>query len=338
MISPRPLRIFFAAALLLGLAAARAAQSPSIALPLKAKSEPGPVTPPTVALLKTEAASLLLEPRIATFDALLFSELAARPEMILVEREDLDAAFAEFRLPASAATSSTGAVLVGRWSGAGVVIAPRAVARGPGLTVAARILGVDTGLVLVADTSMESGDHFASGARELAAKIATLVQEKHARLLPPPFDESTQLEALRTILNNGAPPTVSLAIRETRGAGPATSAVANPVIAEELARIWQALGGRLSLENNEGQDSAALLLRIEARAWPGPRHGDFSSGRAQIALVAVDRSSGRELLTDHQTEIALESSEALALELAQRRAIRALGFRLLRALADTHRP
>lgn len=307
-----------------------------LAAPLSAKSEAP--APPTVALLNTEAASILLEPRISTFDALLFAELSARPEIFLVEREELGSALDEFRLHSQAGTSATHAVLVGRWMGAGIVISPRAVARGPGLTVATRILGVDTGAVLVTETAMDSSDRFAAGARELAAAIATIIREKHARLLPPPFDEPAQLQTLRALFNNRAPPDLSVAVREIRGPDVDASTMGNPIIAEELSRIWQALDGRTSSENNNDHTGPSLLIRLEARSSPGPRHGDFISGRAQLSITAVDRASGRELHRDRQTEIALETSETLAFEVAQRRAARVLAFRLLRTLAEARRP
>lgn len=305
-----------------------------VALPLYARPGPDSSSHPTVALLKTEASSPLLDPKIAIFDALLFAELAARPEMILVERDELEATLDELHLQRTAATSSANAVHIGRWTGARIIVSARAVANGPGLTVAARIMGTETGAVIVADAAMATPDRFAVGARELADKIAAVIVEKSARLLPPPLDEAAQFDALRVHLNNQPPPPVLLAIHETRGA--ADSSLASPIVAEELARIWKTLGGQVSRDERAASSTSPLLVRAEACAVPGHRHGDFFSARAHVSIVVLD-PSGRELSRDHQTEIVLEVSGSLALDAALQKAARVLAVRLLRALPSLDR-
>ncbi len=310
-----------------------------LALPLRAETSPapGPLLPPTVALLHTESSSPLLEPRVAVFDALLLAELSARPEIILVEREDLGAALGEFHLQARAVADPANAVRIGRWTGARIIVSARATARGPGLAVAARILGVDTGGVLVADAAMDAPAAFAPGARGLAEKIAALIAEKSPRLLPPPDDEAARLESLRASLAGRLPRAISFAVRETR-ASAAAAPSARSLVAEEIARLWEAAGGLAERDPTAAAPAGALLVRTDARAEPGPRHGEFSTARGHVSLVVLDPASGRELLRDRQTEIALESSASGALDAALQKAARTLAFRLLRDLPPQERP
>lgn len=295
-----------------------------------------PTTPPALALLHTEASSPLLEPRIESFDTLLFAELSARPGIILVEREALGAVLGELHLQARAATSQATAAQIGRWTGARIVVSARATARGPGLAVAARIMGAETGAVVVADVTMDAPEHFASGASALAGKIAAAVEEKRGQLLPPPEDEAARLETLRAAFANRPPRPIALAIRETRGA--AAGPAAHPLVSEEFARIWEAVGGHASREADSATSAGALLLRADARAEPGLRHGEFFSARGHVSLVVIDPAAGRELIRDHQTEIALEGSSSSALDAALRRAARALAFRILLSPSTQSRP
>ncbi|MBC8012261.1 MAG: hypothetical protein H7067_19440 [Burkholderiales bacterium] len=299
---------------------------------LAANPPPGPSPHPVVALLKTEASSPLLEPRIEAFDALLLVELTARPEIILVEREELGGVLDELHLQAQAATSATNAVQIGRWTGARIIVSARATARGPGLSVAARILGTETGAVLVTDITMDAPYQFAAGAGSLAAKIATLIAEKGAALLPPPDDEAAQLAALRAALGGQTPRSIQLSIQESRGAAP-VAPVIHSLAAEEIARIWEAAGGRASRDPESTSPSDSLLLRAEARAELGLRPGQFVSARGHISLVVIDSASGREIFRDRQTEIVLETSDALALDAALQKSARLLTLRLLRAFS-----
>jgi len=301
-----------------------------LALPLAAQPQSEDRSSPAVVLLKTQASGPLLELKVAAFDDLLFAELASRPTLHLVERDELGAALNEIQLQASATSSSAIPIHIGRWTGARIVISSRAVAQGPGLAVAARIIGVETGRVLVADTAMENPDHFAVGAREMADKIAAIIAAKGDLLLPPPVDEAAQIDALRTLLKSHPPPLALLTLPKPEAA--AAPPVSNSVVAEEITRLWEAVGGRVSRDETPSPASDFILIRVEARTDSGPRHGSFFSARAHVSLVVIDPPSGRELLRDHQTEIALEASDILARDAAQKKAARSLTFRLLRAL------
>lgn len=293
------------------------------------------LAPPAVALLHTEASSPLIDPRVAAFDSLLFAELSARPEIILVEREELGAALGEFHLQSRAAADPANAVRIGRWTGARIIVSARATARGPGLSVAARILSVDTGGVLVADAAMDAPSAFASGAKCLADRIATIIVERSAPLLPSPDEEAARLEALRTSLDGRPPRTITLAARETRSA---VSPSARFLAAEEIARLWKAAGGLVEREPGAAAPAGSLVVRVDARAEPGLRHGEFAVARGHVSIVVLDPASSRELLRDRQTEIALDASDSRALDIALQKAASALTFRLLRDLPPQARP
>jgi hypothetical protein len=298
-----------------------------LAITGRAAAEPSRPLP--VALLKTEASSPLIEPRIAVFDSLLFAELASRSELILVEREDIGAALEEFRLRAGGTTASANAVHIGRWTGARIVVSARAVAHGRGLGVAARILGVETGSVIVVDTSMKSPETFADGARALADKIAATLAEKSAALVPPWLDEDAWLEILRASLKHRPTPPLAFSTHATPGSPEADD---ERVFSEELSRLWKTLGGQASLDPTASQSHGAVRISAEARTKSGLRHGEFASARAHVSLVLIESATGRELLRDQQTEIVLEASDALAREASLRRSARSLAARLLPAL------
>lgn len=291
---------------------------------------------PAVALLKSEVSSALLEPRAEVFDSLLFAELAARPELLLVEREELGAAIDELHFQTAAAASPGGVSRLGHWTGARVLVSARAVAKGRGLTVAARVIGTETGSVIATEIAESDPDRFAAAARELAGKIAAIIAEKSDRLLPPATDEAAELATLRAALKSKPPPFASLTAHETRGAD--DSRATRSIAAEEIARLWETLGGRISHEDTGSPDAPTPLIRVAARVHPLGRRGELISARAHVSLVVVEPGSGRELFRDRQTEIVLEPSEALALDTALHRAAKTLGLRLLRALPPASQP
>jgi hypothetical protein len=136
-----------------------------------------------VALLRTEPASPLLEAMTANFDDLLFAELSARPELILVEREDLGKVLTELELGVVSVTSPAGAARIGRWTGARLLLSSRAVAMPPGIRVVTRILGIETGRVHLVTTEAQRPAEFPEVARALAAELGTRIATKSSDLL-----------------------------------------------------------------------------------------------------------------------------------------------------------
>ncbi|MBK8477616.1 MAG: curli assembly protein CsgG [Opitutaceae bacterium] len=286
--------------------------------------DPVPAPLPT-AVFEAEAVSPALKERAAQFSALLLASLSSQPEMLLVERAQLDVALGELSLGASGMADPTSAAKVGRLTGAKVLVSAKVIGTTGEMTVVAKVVGTETGRVFAVSKVVSGGDA-TTAAHELAVQVAKTVKAHAAELVAPVEDTAAREARLRAMVAGKTLPAVTVSIPEQH----LTRPVRDPAAETEIARTLGTLG--FTLLESSAAEKATIRITGEAISEMGMRRGDFVSCRARVEVKVVEIATGKILLQDRQTEVAADISEALAAKTALEHAGAKLAERIVPAI------
>ena len=292
-----------------------------------ARAATTPAVPLPTALLDLQASTPALKDRAAQISALLFGGLSTQPEIVLVERAQIDTALGELSLSASGMTDPSSAAKIGRLTGAKVFVMGKAIDVAGDTTVVVKIVGTETGRVFAVTKLFSASSNLTTVANELAEATAKTVHEHAADLVAPAEDAAARDARLRVATAGKKLPTVTVSIPEQHITGP----LRDPAAETEIARTLGGLG--FGLLDHASAEKAAVRITGEALSEFGLRHGDFISCRARVEIKVVEASTGRILLQDRQTEVVADISEAVAAKTALEHAGAKLAERIVNVLA-----
>lgn len=286
---------------------------------------PGPVPPPTpaptarpvlpVALVGFEERAGVAKGLGASVGDLLFARLAARPGFLLVDRADLAKTLDEQRLSLTGAVNPADAVKVGRLVGAKLLVTGSVTQADRKLYLVAKIIGTETSLAAGASVEGPLAGDLGGLVERLADEVEQVVAKQAGRLLPRPTAAADRVAELNKRLGAAARPAVAIEVTE-RGDG-------SPVRAE-VARLATAAGFAVT-----DPDRADVLVTGAAFSEVVGRPGGLTGVKARVELKAVERRTGRVLVADRQTAVAVEAGEATAGEAALQSAAADLTGRVL---------
>jgi hypothetical protein len=290
-----------------------------------------PALPPmTAAAFDVECVSPALKDRAGQFSALFQAELAAQPNLAMVERAQLDTAVGELSLSASGMADPSTAAKVGRLTGAKALILSKAIGSPTEMTVVAKIIGSETGRVFAVTETIGSSDT-PSAAKALAGKVAALAKTHATELLAPAEDTAAREAKMKALVAGKNLQTITISIPEQH----ITRPVRDPAAETEIARTLGGLG--FSIFGQSSAEKAAIRITGEAISELGTRHGDFISCRARVEIKVVDTASGKILLQDRQTEVVADISEAIAAKTALQNAGGKLAERIVAVLVTAQK-
>jgi TolB-like protein len=263
---------------------------------------------------------------------LLFAELVARPEMYLVDREELIKILAEHEINVSGAVDPNQAVELGHLTGAKVLVTGSVVQVETNLYLVAKIIGTETTRVLGASVKGRVDDDLGKQVAKLAEEIATTVSTKSDQLIAKTVAKEDRLAAIKKGLGDKKRPTLGIAVRERH----VTQLVIDPAAQTELEWFAKESGFTLvdAIEGNKSD--ADILLVGEGFSEFGGRFGNLASVKARLEVKAIDRRSGRVLAVDRQTTVALDLTELIAGKTALQEAAAKIAERLLPKLLDSN--
>jgi hypothetical protein len=288
-------------------------------------------TPPSVAVFDFESreeAVRELGPRVAT---LLNAHLSADPNLILVERAELEKVLGEQELGLSGTVSTESAAKVGHLTGAKVLVTGKVFKVDRDLMLVAKVIGTETSRVY---GELSKGP--ASGALDelvlqLARKISATVNTKANTLIAKVPTREDRVEAIKKTLKETKRPIISVRIPEQHFGSP----VVDPAAQTELALILQQAG--FELVDEKSAQKPDIEITGEAFSAFGVRRGNLISCKARVELKAQSRVDGRIVSVDRETTVTVDITEQTAAKTALQNAAAELATRLAPKLTSVSR-
>jgi Curli production assembly/transport component CsgG len=266
-----------------------------------------------------------LGPKVAT---LINANLSAEPQIITVERAELEKVLGEQELGLSGTVSADTAAKVGHLTGAKVLVTGRVFKVEKELIMVAKIIGTENSRVYGELVKGPATASIADLSTELAKKIGRIVSEKGSTLVAKVENREEKINKLVKSLKEGKRPSVSLKIAERHFGGP----VIDPAAETELAMILQKAG--FSLLDEKSTEKPDIEITGEAFSAYGMRKGNLISCRSRVEIKAQQRVGGKILAQDRQTSVAVDIAEQTAAKTALQNAAGELAERLLPKLAQ----
>jgi hypothetical protein len=262
--------------------------------------------------------------KIAT---LINANLSADPQLVTVEREELNKVVGEQEMSLSGTVSPDSAAKVGQLTGAKVLVTGRVFKAENDLILVAKIIGVETGRVYGEIVKGNASGSVADLSEELAKKISKTVAEKGDTLTVDVMSREERLKKIIDSVKGEKRPSVSVKIGE-RHFG---AAVIDPAAETELSYLLQKAG--FTVVDDKSDKKPDVEITGEAFSAFGMRKGNLISCRSRLELKAQERRDGKILLVDRQTSVAVDIAEQSAAKTALQNAADDLAERLLSALA-----
>ena len=268
---------------------------------------------------KDEAVSGL-GPKVAT---LVNANLSAEPQIITVERAELEKVLGEQELGLSGTVDPNSAAKIGQLTGAKVLVTGRMFKSDGQTIIVAKVIGTETSRVYGEMVSGGSSATLVDLSSGLAKKIAADVSGKSDTLVAKVETREERIAKFKKALDGKKLPVVSVKISE-RHYGPH---IIDPAAQTELSVILQQCGFPLADDNSTNKP--AIEISGEAFSAYGMQKGSLISCKSRIELKARDLATGNILMVDRQTSVGVDVSEQTAAKTALENATDLLAERMI---------
>lgn len=304
--------------LLFAIASVAHAQTPP------AQSQPQPLT---AAVLDFQVSGPEFEKKGAEAALLLNAKLTESPNLILVERQELDKALSEQELGLSGDVTPDTASKVGNLTGAKVLITGRVFGGGGRFFIVAKIISTETSRVYGETATFSDPAGLDEAVNQLAPKIVTVVEKRADTLLAKVEDPAARVERLKKLIAGKQLPSVSVQIAEQH----INRAVIDPAAATEMKLVLQQLGFDVIDPASSGKQPDAIISG-EAFSEMAGRRGGLISCRSRVEIKVMQPATGKLLLADRQMDVAVDIAENIAGKSALENAARKLLDRIVPVL------
>ncbi len=261
-----------------------------------------------------------LGPKVAE---LINVNLSADPQIITVERADLEKVLGEQELGLSGTIDQNSAAKVGQLTGAKVLVTGRVFKADNQTLIVAKIIGTETSRVYGEMVQGGSSATLVDLSASLAKKIAADVSGKGDTLVAQVETREERVAKLKKALNGKTLPVISVKISEQHY-GPH---IIDPAAETELALILQQCG--FTLADDKSTNKPAVEISGEAFSAYGMRKGNLVSCKSRIEIKARDIATGNILVVDRQTSVGVDVAEQTAAKTALENAADLLAGRLI---------
>ena len=266
-----------------------------------------------------------LGPKVAT---LVNANLSAEPQIITVERAELEKVLGEQELGLSGTVDPNSAAKIGQLTGAKVLVTGR-VCKADGQTIiVAKVIGTETSRVYGELVQGGSSATLVDLSSSLAKKIAADVSEKGDTLVAKVETREERIAKLKKALDGKKLPVVSVKISE-RHYGPH---IIDPAAETELSLILQQCG--FTLKDSDSTNKATVEISGEAFSAYGMQKGNLISCKSRIEIKVRDLATGNILAVDRQTSVGVDIAEQTAAKTALQNAADVLAERVLPRIAQ----
>jgi hypothetical protein len=266
-----------------------------------------------------------LGPKVAT---LLNANLSAQPDLITVERAELEKVLGEQELGLSGTVSPDSAAKVGQLTGAKVLVTGRVFKVENQTLIVAKVIGTETSRVYGEMVQGPPTVSIVDLSSNLAAKIAVVISEKSATLVAKVPTREERVAKIKQALDGKKLPVVSVKINEQHY-GPH---IIDPAAETELSLILQQCGFKLADAGSTLK--AEVEISGDAFSAYGMQKGSLISCKSRVELKVRDAATGNILVEDRQTSVGVDVAEQTAAKTALQNAAAELAERIVPKLAQ----
>lgn len=263
----------------------------------------------------------------AKLSALLNAKLSADPNLMTVERAELEKVLGEQELGLSGTVSPDTAAKVGHLTGAKVLVTGRIFKVDKNTMVVAKVIGTETSRVYGEMVEGSPTTTVSDWSTELAKKIGATIEQKGTTLVAKVETREERTERIKKALKKKELPLVSVKVAE-RHTGPQ---IIDPAAETELGLLLKECG--FKLVDEKSTDKPDIEITGEAFSAFGLRKGNLISCKARVEIKAR-KSDGEVVAVDRQTSVAVDITEQTAAKAALQTAAGEIAERLLPKLAQ----
>jgi len=261
-----------------------------------------------------------LGPKVAT---MLNANLSADPDLITVEREELQKALGEQELGLSGTVSPDSAAKVGQLTGAKVLVTGRVFKVENQTMVVAKVIGTETGRVYGSMVQGAPTVSIIDLTSNLAVKVAAVIADKGDTLVAKVPTLQERIDRIKKSIDGKSLPVVSVKISEQHY-GPH---IIDPAAETELNLILQQCGFKLA--DAGSTQKAEVEISGEAFSAYGMQKGNLTSCKSRIEIKVRDVATGNILAVDRQTSVGVDLAEQTAAKTALQNAADQLAERII---------
>lgn len=250
---------------------------------------------------------------------LLTAEMTMLPDIMLVERADIDKAVAEQSLNISGLANPDYANKVGNLIGARILVTGSVfMLDKQRICVVAKIIGTETTRVVA--EKVEGAEALDSLAKRLSAQIATSLKANGTKLMPVYKTKADVIASIKAKLGAGEKPAIFVDIPEHH----VQVSTVDPAAQTEFISILR----ELEFPVVERADNATVILKGEAFSETGIHRGELIGVKARLEVKAVDKT-GKIITADRQTAVCVDVVERIAGKEALQNAASIMAARLI---------
>ena len=278
----------------------------------------------TVAVLDFECKLTGYEDLGTQVSSSLTAYLSKEEGLLTLERADLLKLLSEHELGLSGIVKPSTATVVGQISGAKVLVTGRVFVSGDDYMLVTKIIGTETSRVFGEVMKIGVNKSPVELTELLSSTVARIIRENGEDLLAKQETPDALIERLAKQLAGKELPTVSVSITETH----ASRRVIDPAAETEVVHLLRELGFTV-VDPALASEPAQIEIVGEALSEFATRRGNLISCQGRVELKAVERSSGKILTADRQTEMAVDLGELMAAKTALQHSASKLVERLI---------
>lgn len=272
--------------------------------PLMAEESPQPLS---VAVLDFQTTGEKLDKKGSEVAVLLGARLSTSPDIILVERQEIEKILGEQELGLSGTVTPDTAAKVGNLTGAQVLITGRLFESGNQLFLVAKIMSTETSRVYGEMTTLPDLGALDKATTDLATKITETLSKRGDTLVAKIIPPAKRLEHLKSLVAGKKLPSVLIQITEQHLQKP----VIDPAAQTEIQLILQQLGFEIITEKDPTK-KPEITITGEAFSELGMRRGNLISCRSRVEIQVTQTGTNKLILADRQTDVAVDIAENLA--------------------------
>jgi hypothetical protein len=255
--------------------------------------------------------------------ALVSASLSTEPDIITVERAELEKALGEQELGLSGTVSPDSAAKVGSLTGAKVLVTGRVFDANDQRIIVAKVIGTETSRVYGEMVDGPAAGSIVDLSSALAKKIADAISEKSETLVAKAGSHEDLVAKIKNELGDKKLPSVSVKIAEQHFG----QFVIDPAAETELSLILKQCG--FTVVDELSTNKPDIAITGEAFSEFGMQKGNLQSCRARIEVKARDVASGNIISVDRQTSVAVDIAEHIAAKTALQNGADELAERLI---------
>lgn len=284
--------------------------------------------PLTAAVLDFQTSGEKLDKKGSQTAILLNAMLSSSPNLILVERQELEKIFGEQELGLSGTVNTDTAAKVGELTGAKVLITGRLFDVGDKYFLVAKIMSTETSRVYGETATFSDLAALDKAVGELSQKVQGVIEKQGGNLVAKIETPEERLARLKRFVEGKKLPTVSVSVTEQH----LTRALVDPAVETEFRLVLQQLGFPV-LDPADTTQEPDVRITGEAFSEFGARRGNLVSAIARVEIKAV-RKDDSLLGVDRQRGVAVDLAENVAAKEALQNAALKLLDRLVPKLAE----